>query len=263
MEPTQVAPAHSNSHKILVIILALMSLTAVAFLTYKLIGVNKELNELKGVQTMDTQSKTASNTYSQKNATYTISEINDLIKGKFEMNAFPSATFTISKITRVEGLKVAGCATDFPEEIQKTIRLAGCYSNNFSDPETNNKSLVGIDIDVSNNSKKVITGDIIKIVYYESREGETVARISSLGAVPFSSYSINPLSDRKVSLATWIPNSVTKIDLIYGMDDFTTYHEQLADIQNADGRIIIDFNQSAITDKKILRPIVNQKEIEF
>lgn len=267
MNPDQVPQTIITNHhgskttKILISILVVVAVAGTAYLLLQLLNTQKELNEYKTTKDSVGQEQSMDyNSYDQRNSKYSISYVEDLEKGKFQMQAFPSVDFSISKIVRVEGLEVAGCSQNFPQEVTNIVRLAGCYSNDPSDPETANKSLVGIDIDVSNNSKSSVTGDIIKILYYESRDGEVVARLASLGAIPFSSYNIEPLSDRNVSLHTWIPADVNRIDLIYGMDDFTPYRSKLSDIENADGRIVVDFDKSAITEKVILKSVISNEE---
>ena len=264
--PQNINTTNSSSNnpkrtRILLVILIVAVILAVAYLLLQLLNKQRELDQYKTATGSVEQGQNIDyNNYDQRNSKYSISYVEDLEKGKFQMQAFPSVDFSISKIVRVEGLEVAGCSQNFPQEVTNLVRLAGCYSNDPSDPETSNKSLIGIDIDVSNNSKSSVTGDIIKILYYESRDGEVVARLASLGAVPFSSYNIEPLSDRKVSLHTWVPVDVNRIDLIYGMDDFTPYRSKLSDIQNADGRIVIDFDKSAITEKVVLKSLSSNEE---
>lgn len=260
MEPNQVNVVHSRTHQTLVVILVLLSIASVSYLSFELMRTNKKFASQTAEMEALKNKPIEQLSLDQRSSSYTISTVKDVSKGKFEMKVFPSVTFAVSKISRVEGLKMAGCVTDFPEEVQKNINLAGCYTYKKDDPEISNKSLVGFDIEVSNNSQKYVTGDIIKVIYYETREDQTVARIASLGAIPFSSYSIQPLSDRKVSLATWIPNNITKIELIYGMDDFTAYNSKLANIENADGRLVIDFEKSAIVEKKIFSAVTENKE---
>lgn len=250
MEPDQISPdlqkttSSQGVNKILVILLIIVALGSISFLVYQLLSNEKAPLEENNLNTSVPQS-TTSQSFDQKNVQYKLAEIADLSKGVFEMASFPNAKFTLANIYRIEGLKLGGCQGSYPEEIEKIIRFAGCYSSAPQD----GYSLIGIDIKVQNNGNGSVGGDIFIFGYFFQEEEETRFRIADLGAIPFSSYNFKPFSEGTAQLHFWIPSNIKEVYMIGGKEvkNYNPYTTTTSiDSNNFESKVLIDFTKGSV-----------------
>ncbi len=259
METDQQRPLYKMSplQKTLIVLFVIVSVASVLYLTF-------QLNEARSkIVFFDNWQKSISSDphYDQKSAVYSIKYIENLKDGKFKINAFPNTSFKISSMFKIEGLKMRGCPGDFPPEVEKIVKMDNCLSYGNS-PDMNDYHLVGLDLDVSNNDPKTYAGgEVLRLVYYEDRGDEMVARFVTLR--PFAAINISPLTDQKISMYAFVPANSTELSLFYGRDDASNYNSQqggLRYIENADGKITIDLAKNALITNTVFTKPVNQIE---
>ena len=177
---------------------------------------------------------------------FTIKKIENL-ESRFQLSSFPETPFVLEKVIRVDGLQAGGCNSGIPGAVKEEVRISnGCFDESVFDPDTD-YSLIGVDIKVSNNSNIIVSGDLIKLVYFIGSEDDNILRFAQRD-IDFSSYSVASYEDRLIRMSFWVPSEHKVLYLGYGLKSTTQepllFGEKLR--QNFEGSFQIDFNTSQV-----------------
>jgi hypothetical protein len=181
---------------------------------------------------------------------YKILNINNL-NINFQISQFPDVQFTLTSITKVDGLKAGGCDSSLPQDVQAAVRVSdGCFDPSVFDSGVD-YSLVGVDVMVANNSNLTVQGDLIKLAYFEGSQSQNVLKFAQRD-IGFDSYAVASYSNRNIQMSFWIPTKQNPAYLAYG--PLTAPNQQLPFgeklMQNFEGALKIDFTASKVTSSK-------------
>lgn len=136
----------------------------------------------------------------------------------FTIKDFPEANFKIISVVKATGLiqNETGCNSPASDTFLKNLYF-GSSGLCISLPTIDNQplSLVAVDIDVSNNGATIVNGNLIQLIYTTKVNGKDVTRLAQT-YLPFSSYSINPLSSKVVRVGFMVPANQNEFSLTYG-----------------------------------------------
>jgi len=168
----------------------------------------------------------------------------------FKIERFPKVIFSVENVVRIDGLRPEGCNIKLPEAIKAEVGVSnGCFSDTAF-MKDRDYSLIGVNLTVTNNGSFPVSGDLIKLVYLEEKNGESNIKIAQRD-IDFNSYSVDVFSDRVVKLSFWVPSS-EKIYLAYG-PKYTTNSEFLLGYslaQRFEGAFELDFANQKLTPIK-------------
>lgn len=198
------------------------------------------------------QNATSTNQNTVKDAVNLI-KLTDL-KISAQTVSYPSVIFTLDSLARAPGLHPKGCHEGVNQEIKDQIRVNdGCFDSTVFDPNQT-YSLIGVTLDVANNSNAAIQGDLAKLAYYVSQGRETNIRYAQAD-IGFASYGVSAYQDKKLLLSFWVPDNQDKLYFVFGpkiVNSSDPPKEQK--LENFFEQVIeIDFNQKTadlLTDPK-------------
>lgn len=136
----------------------------------------------------------------------------------FTIKDFPEADFKINSVVKATGSiqDESGCNSPASNAFLKNLYTGNsglCISLSTIDNQP--LSLVAVDIDVSNNGAKTISGNLIQLIYMTKVNGKDVTRLAQT-YLPFSSYFVNPLSSKTIRVGFMVPANQNEFSLTYG-----------------------------------------------
>lgn len=140
-----------------------------------------------------------------KNSSFTISNLPDV---KFKITRATKATGSVTLETGCNGKP----STTFTKYLY--FGSSGlCISATTVDGRE--RALVAVDVDVTNNSAKQFSGDLLQLFYNLKVNGEDATRLATV-YLPFRSYTIEPFSNRTIRVGFVIPDNQDEVELTYG-----------------------------------------------
>jgi hypothetical protein len=136
----------------------------------------------------------------------------------FAIKGFPDSTFKIVSLVKSTGRMQAesGCNSPASTDFLKNLYMGSSgLCLNLAKIDGEPISLIAVDIDVSNNGSKTITGDLIQLLYTVKVEGKDVTKLAQT-YLPFRLYSVDPASSKRIRVGFMVPANQNEFSLTYG-----------------------------------------------